>query len=131
MHPPATPPPVGAKKSQPPPPPPKTDDDGMREAVAVYARLMRKHHAALAAHAQRQIDAIDALPDLHDASGNIIPRSDAFGDFDERYLSAARSLPDAAPPPEFGDGTPARALAPSLAPHDGSDDDDSFAAGSS
>ena len=69
---------------------------------------MREHHAALTACAQRQVDAIHALPDLYDASGDIIPRSDASGDFDERYLRAARSLPGAAPPPEFGGATPAR-----------------------
>ena len=33
-----------------------------------------------------QVSAFDALPDLYDAAGNVIPRMDSSGDFDERYL---------------------------------------------
>ena len=70
---------------------------------------MRERNRALANEAQRLIDAIEALPDLHDAHGSVIPRSDASGDFDERYLTKRRAIapptntPPTHPPPTADD----------------------------
>ena len=41
----------------------------------------------------RQDDIINALPDLHDTNGNTIPKMVEYGDYDERYLRIARTMP--------------------------------------
>ena len=41
---------------------------------------------------------INVLPDLHDTNGNTIPKMVEYGDYDERYLRIARTMPGFPPP---------------------------------
>ena len=58
-----------------------------------YHAFIADFNAALRADSKRQDDIINALPDLHDINGNTIPKMDEYGDYDERYLRIARTMP--------------------------------------